>query len=317
MSDNHAVENESKLFESSTAAMVAQVSGGEIISWTEDKKKGFVGTFKDRVSVARFILERTAWDIAETALNKKFIGQQHLNKLHNGNPYFDAQRFIHDLTDEQRRCFGYDSNVKIGGRDIRDLGTLAKERAEEVLKSLPPIQEALKVIDPETAKMLDRIDELKEQGNKLKEKLDVASEIIHMADLDQSMTIGDFRKKVKAQDLYRRWLIAKMGELGKEGSELERVTNKKLYRGLPGLAEAVMEVVQQHMDRSTALDQMSRRVEEQVMFGDSAAALDLLRHFEADETTITSSVKASFDAALEKLKLSVRRGKKSNKAITA
>lgn len=53
-----------------------------------------------------------------------------------------------------------------------------------------------------------------------KEKLEVASEIIHMADLDQSMTIGDFRKKVKAQDLYRRELIEKMESSARKAPSL-------------------------------------------------------------------------------------------------
>lgn len=78
---------------------------------------------------------------------------------------------------------------------------------------------------------------------------------------------------------------------------------------MPGLAEAVVDVIQQHLDRSKALDAMSRRVEEQVRFGDSDAALELLRHFEADESRISDNVKASFDDALKKLKLSVK-GKK-------
>jgi hypothetical protein len=310
-----------KMLDSSTAAMVGAVSGGAIARWNEDKKKEFVGTFKDRVVVARFILEYSAYEIARIAMRRRFIGQRHWDRMFEKEVHeddFAPQRFMKVIQPSHsgqyygRSC--YDN--KVGCRDPQELMVIAKERAEVVLKSLPPIQEALNIIDPESAKMLDRIDVLKAQGAKLVEQVEEASEPIIMAEVDQKMTVAAFRKMVKTQDTRRRQLLDKLVDLGKEGSQLETIVGKRLFKGLPGLSDAVMAVVRQHLDRSKGLDATSRRVEEQVLFGDSEAALELLRGFEKDEAAISDWVKASFDAALVKLKLSVKHGRKSLKETT-
>jgi hypothetical protein len=316
--------DENKMLESSTSAMVASVSGNALALWSEDKKKEFVGTFKDRVMVARFILEFSAYEIARIAQRRRFIGQRHWDRMFEKEVYehdFRAQRFMkqvagYEVPNAQYYNGSYYEN-KVGGRDPKELEAIAKERADAVLKSLPPIQEALNIIDPESAKMLDRIDALKAAGEKLKELVEEASEPIVLAEVDQKMTIGSFRKMVKDQDSRRRKLLEKMKEIGKEGSQLEAIVGKRLFKGLPGLSDAVMAVVRQHIDRSKGLDATSRRVEEQVIFGDCDAALELLRGFEKDEAVISESVKASFDAALEKLKFSVKRGRKALKGADA
>jgi hypothetical protein len=165
--------------------------------------------------------------------------------------------------------------------------------------------------------MMDRIEELKAKGQKTLEQVEEASEPIVMSDINQDMTIKNFRAMVKAQDTRRRSLLNKLEEIGQEGSQLESTVNKRLYKGLPGLAEAVMNVVHQHLDRSKALDATARRVTEQVIFGDSEAALEMLKHFEQDEAQVSSSVKASFDEALAKLKLHVKRGRKAQQLMAA
>ena len=77
--------------------------------------------------------------------------------------------------------------------------------------------------------------------------------------------------------------------------------HKALYAGIPGISDAVLKSIKLHYDKSKALDQMGRRVEEQVLFGDSAAALELLRGFEADEEKLAGEVKAEFKAAMKTL----------------
>ena len=129
------------------------------------------------------------------------------------------------------------------------------------------------------------------------------------------MTVAQFRALVKAADKKRRELVDKLHECGKEGSRLEAVVGKRLFKGLPGLAEAVCEVITQHLERSKALDATSRRVTEQVKFGDSEAALELLRHFESDEAEVSAKVKATFTDALEKLKLAVKKGNVTAKSL--
>jgi hypothetical protein len=48
---------------------------------------------------------------------------------------------------------------------------------------------------------------------------------------------------------------------------------------------------------------MGRRVSEHVKFGNSQAAVELLRTFEKDEVTISEDVAARFRTALEQLKV--------------
>jgi hypothetical protein len=77
-----------------------------------------------------------------------------------------------------------------------------------------------------------------------------------------------------------------------------------------------VEVIKSHIDRSVALDEVSRRVEEQVRFGDSEAAVSLLSHFEQDEVNIGDTIRSQLAEALNKLKISVR-GPKKSKVETA
>jgi len=48
---------------------------------------------------------------------------------------------------------------------------------------------------------------------------------------------------------------------------------------------------------------MNRRVNEQINFGDSVTALEILKGFEKDELKISDEIEASFKKAMETLKL--------------
>ena len=328
------MSEESQLLDTPTDSLMTSVSSEEIVNWGDDKKKEFVNLFHNRVRAARYLLERTAYRIAATAEQKKFISQKHLRGLYSnedlryGNGLeFNPNRFYDPIDEgecEDRNLYGH-RNVyirinnagKIGGREINDLDAIAEQRARSVLDELPPLKAAVQIIDPETAKLIERKDKLLVQGEKTREEIEEVSEPIIMADLDQNMTVGAFRALVKERDSKRRQLLNKLSEIGREGSELEASISKKLYSGLPGLSEAVVEVIKSHIDRSTALDEVSRRVDEQVRFGDSAAATSLLSHFEADEAEIGDKVRSQLSEAMEKLKLSVRSvsKKKDKKAL--
>jgi septation ring formation regulator EzrA len=197
----------------------------------------------------------------------------------------------------------------VGGREISGLDEIVHQRVNEILSNLPPLSKAVRIIDPDTAAMIDKVEKLKAQGQKLKDEVDEVSQPIIMAEVDQKMSVGEFRSLVKEREQKRKALLMKMQEIGKEGSQLEEIVYKKLYKGLPGLSDAVVDIAKTHLDRSTALDTMSRRVEEQVKFGDSETALQLLQHFEKDEVAVSEKVHAQFQEALEKLKLSVKKGR--------
>jgi hypothetical protein len=129
------------------------------------------------------------------------------------------------------------------------------------------------------------------------------------------MTIGEFLANVKTRENERQRLIRRMNDIADEGRRLEAEISKTLFAGLPGLSEAVIDVIRNHVEQAIAFDATCRRVEEQVKFGNSAAAVELLRHFEKDELKVSEDVKARFDAALEALKVTSKSKAKKAKAL--
>jgi hypothetical protein len=111
-------------------------------------------------------------------------------------------------------------------------------------------------------------------------------------------------------------LIAKLDEIGKEGQSLDSRINKFLYNGLPGLSDAVIRVVIEYIERYTGFSALNRRVAEQVKFGDSEAAMEMLRTFEKDEVKVSSDIQGQFDAALDALKVAAKRSP-AKKSLTA
>jgi hypothetical protein len=285
-------------------------NSSEVAQWSYDKKKDFTDTFDARTRVARFILMETGYSILKTALTRRFIGLHHIPQVlpdSKSNPeyalsYWDSRHLCDPVPapveHDHRRL------LMIGGRSLEDLKKVALERAETILKELPPIKAAVAIIDPDTAKLIDKRDLLLEKARALTPKLEELSEPIKMSEVDPKMTIGAFRIMVKGQEKQREVIIRRLNTIGQEGTDLEDTINKKLFRGLPGLAEAVLDVAKNHIERANMFDQLNRRVGEVVRFGDSKEAMDLLKKFEQDETTLSKDVKAMFQAALEKLKLS-------------
>ena len=119
------------------------------------KKVAFVQTHKDRTACARYILERTAAEVMETALRRKFIGTRHLRQVYDED-YVDFQpwKFTGASEDDRGYSRRYHEGAQVGGREQKDLIEIAKERAKEVINGLPPLRKALEVIDPDSAKML-------------------------------------------------------------------------------------------------------------------------------------------------------------------
>jgi hypothetical protein len=269
------------LMETPSTELLLASATTSIALWSEDKKQDFIKTFEQRNSVAQHILYYTANEIRQQALSKKFISQKHERSAKVFMPI--------DVHDRART---------IGGRTLDELHTIAHERAESVLKNLPPLKNAVKVIDPETAKLIDDYEELRDNLQKLKDSLDEMPQVIQMSELDQNMTIGQFRKYVKKVEETKVELLEKLSKGGTELQELDITINKKLYAGIPGLSDAIIKTVNDHYERIMMLQQLSRRMIEQVKFGDSAQALEILKHFESDEMTISDNINTEFVAAL-------------------
>ena len=299
----------------STAALVKRASSGEIANWDDDKKRDFVKTFDDRARVARYILLSTGELILDGAHRRQFIGAKHVEMFgHGGVHKRHSRRDHHELHDKG----GSYHEHTVGGRSVNDLSIIAEERANLVLKELPPLKKAVQVIDAVTAKKIERKETIIKSLKDLKKKLegpDLAGPL-KMDEVNPKTSVGDFMQMAKDRVKTRRKIFSRMDDLAIEGQDLEAYINKKLYKGLPGLSDAVVSVVKQHFDRAIAMDEMDRRVGEKVMYGDSAAALEMLKGFEKDEQTIPEEIKAEFRSALEKLKVSKKQlgaGKKSKK----
>lgn len=183
-----------------------------------------------------------------------------------------------------------------------ELDEVSKERAKLILSQLPTLKQAVTYIDKETAKNIDARDKLLKKGELLKKKLEDLSEPLKMSDVDDNMTVGVFKKEIKTRARDRKRVFSRMEELGKDGCELEDKINKALYAGLPGLSDAVVKVAKDYLERAKAMEQMSRRVGEQVLFGDSEAAMGLLKGFEADELELEGNIKTEFANAMDALK---------------
>ena len=173
------------------------------------------------------------------------------------------------------------------------------------------MKKALEVILPDVAAKMDRRDHLQVQGQAIVDQLDEICEPIYMSSMPEDTTLKEFKVAVQAKIDARNKCLKKLTIIGEEGCRLEDEINKALYHGIPGLSEAVIKVVKDHLGRARMFDQMQRRVGERVLFGDSKEALDILSKFEKDEIEVSDNIKVEFKKVVEALNLSGLRRKKA------
>lgn len=285
--------------DSITNLVPTAIAGTAMAEWSDEKKADFIKTFEKRSAASRAILEMTAEAILSTASTRKFISTKHMGQVVKSDTV----------------AYNYYDLDKATGRTHQDLYKVAEEQAKTVLKGLPPLRKAVQIIDPETAKKLDQRDKLIAKGKKLRDELVELAEPIEMGEIDQNMTVGEFRKMIKDRERRQKRIINSLEEVAKEGNQLENAINKALYAGLPGLSDAVVKAVNDCYERSNALDATTRRVAEQVKFGDSTAAMSILQRFEEDEAEVSTEIKAEFQDALKKLKLAGAKKRKTRKVL--
>jgi hypothetical protein len=273
-------------------------------TWSEDKRKDFVQLFNNRAEIALILCKMTASKIANMASARHFISNFHLAKIQRSHGWSPDGEYKYEYSDSIRSC----------GRNYEEIARIADDRAKSLLSELPPLKKAVQVIDPDTAQMLVDIERLTKKAEKAKAELESLPRQIDLADVDQKMSIKDFRKEVTALIKKRKRLLESMNEAGNEAHNLEISVAKRLYKGFPGLSDAVMDVIVAHVERAVALDQMQRRVGEHVMFGDSDAATSLLSQFEKDEAEVSDELKTKLNASMAALKASVKALPKKKKA---
>jgi hypothetical protein len=294
MSDN--------ILENGQTAIISASEARSMSTWTDEKKDEFVKTFKLRTEAALYILATTAGYLHERGVRRRFLSGKHEKLINEVVP-----NALHHDDDSY-----YKERTLYGGRTHDEITEIASKRADEILANLPPLKQALNVIDTATAKMIDEHEALQKKLQVLKDTLDDLSGAVDMSDMDQKMTIGEFRKHINDIKTKKKKLLAELSEGGAELQKLDVTISKNLYSGIPGLSDALIKVINEHYERITALRAVTRRVEEKVKFGDSPEAVTLLEHFEKDEVEISTAIKAEFDAALQKLNLSKKQlsGKK-------
>ena len=262
------------------------VASGEMSTWSEAKRLDFVATFHKRALCSRYVLLRTAELCMETAQRRQFISNFHVKEIEKRTkrPYLQAHYGSLELTDNRNSY-----NRTVSGRSVEELDSIAGERAAALLDGLPALKLAVKIVNADLAKKIERKEECEKRGQVLLDEL-------------KTMTVGAFRAMVKERGRRNDAILDELEELGELGGKLEREICKALYAGLPGLSDACIDVIVGCYEQAAALDTTTRRVEEQVKFGDSATALELLRTFEKDEVQVSDEVAARFKEAMATLR---------------
>lgn len=280
-----------ELFDFNITALAAQAGTDAIASWSDERRTEFVDMYTHRTNAARLLLYLTAERVMEMAKQRYFISDRHVNKIYeqHGRPMTNEYAWRGAQLD----------------RSWQELERIAGERAKAIMSELPPMKKAVQVIDPETARMITKVDKLQEQAQQHADTLDTLPRELKMSD-HADMIVRDFVKLVEDVAEKRLRLLGELKKVSALAKELEITIAKRLYAGLPGISEAVMDVVTSHMERAVALENLNRRVAERIKFGDSEAAMELLKGFETDEATISTDLRSKLAGAMAVLKAKVK-----------
>jgi hypothetical protein len=279
----------------------------EISVWSEEKRKDFVGLFAQRTDASYRITLMTAEKIMKSAQSRRIFSTRHTGAIRKrmGGVTFESLLY--------HRAYEPDNEKRARQeRSHAELSAIATERSEAILDNLPSVQKAMAIIKPEVVRWMLERDKLKLQAEKFTEDLENSAEVIRMSS-HRDMKVGAFLDMIQKKDEVRQTMLDKLNKVAARGRELESRINKALYRGIPGLSEAVIDCIISLYESATAMTEMNRRVEERIQYGDSEKAVELLKGFEKDEKNVSEDIKERLAGALDKLKL---KGKKpARKAI--
>lgn len=268
--------------EDTTTELLDTTSSDAMSGWSEQRRKDFVKLYCDRADAAIAILARTAERLHETAV-RRFIFPQRA-----------------DYNQEFRTHMHYGT---YGDRKWEEIDEVAKKRADAIFSELPQVKKALEIINPDVFALMEKKDKIVKTGTDKLKRLNEVSETIALSELDQKMTIGEFRKYADERETMRKRLVRELNDLGEEGNAIEAKIHKALFKGIPGLKDAIDVAIDAQMARAKGFDQLKRRVQEKVLFGDSEAAQELLQHFKDDEVELEVDVKKQIAEALAKFNM--------------
>lgn len=276
------------------ALVVATSNMGEMTLWKEDKKKEYVALFSSRATDSRYVMQKTALIIMQRASKRKFIGL----------------KMVRALT--EKYFAGWEPITYTGTRDANSLTEVAQQRAEALMKQLPSMKKAMAILDPDTLKDMEDIVPLQEEYETTSDEVNARPEHCTLDDWPETATRLEIQNDIRAQEQKNKELLEKHSKLARSIHVLQCRIDKVLINGIPGIRDEIESAITQLMEQSHGIDNLSRRVEEQVLYGESELALEMLRHFQKDEAHVSEEITVKFNAGLEKLKL--LQAKKAKKA---
>lgn len=264
---------------------LAAVQDEAIQSWTDEKRADFCDTFAKEADAASAVCVLVAERIIDAAMRRHFVPQNRewARRLRTGK--------VTDVQTYQVR----------GGRSYEELSEIATQQAKTIIDELPRSIDAVKLIDAPTASKMKELEGIETELTRLLAEFNELPDVIDVDDVPGDWTVNQFRQHLTEQVEKRDSIKRKGTRLGEKASKLEEAISKRLYKGLPGLKEAVAKVVKAHYERASYLKTLTRQVTEKIKFGDSPAALVLLSTFRENEVTVSDNIKAEFTAALAKL----------------
>jgi hypothetical protein len=236
--------------------MLARATPESIAAWSDDKKKQFCELFAQRVKASRYILRGIAHRVVNKTRTSFMLGQRKASELEG---QFSSR---HDFFDVQDNGRGYHHRLNtIGGRDYSELCEVIEERTKEIVRNLPPVVQAIEVIDKVTAERMRQRDDLVKECEELRDQLTEVCEPVSMksiAETHPKTTLLEFLSMLDTKEQNRQRLVATITSKMTEGVRLESEISKAMYKGLPGLSEAIVEVVNGMLEQDKALDMRSR-----------------------------------------------------------
>jgi hypothetical protein len=270
---------------------------GELASWSENKREGFLKTYRQRTFAAISIAVATANLFRRKASEHNFISAKHTTKI--DKKYADIQ--------------SAGTYYCQSGRSPQELDMLAEERAGDIYQQLPPLRKAVQLIDAKTTALIDQAAQLRK---KAQTSADALGDLPTEFDMDdyEDMTVKAFKKMVSDTAKKKRKLYEAMQECGSQAHRIDARVAKALYAGLPGISDACVGVIEEHLDKARGLLQLVRRVEEKVRYGDSEAACTLLAGFEKHELQVSKDTRVKIKSAMDIIRNKAKELRQAEKA---
>lgn len=281
-------------------------------SWSDDRRNQFCEAFHDKIRASQYII----YLVADSLLRKTLD-----NHMLNGRRSGDLGKFVRTIsvTDDYhyKKQGSWDH---VGGRSKEELAEVATGQVKEILNDLPKMVDIVQVLDKTTADRIRERDSLVAECTALRDELAETCQVVSLtteAENNPKMTLREFVDSMKKRESRRVKIVNLLNEKLKEGARLDGEIAKSLYKGVPGLSEAVESTIRDLVDQAATLNITGRKVEEKIKFGDCEAALQILQSFEKDETQVKAQYANRIREAVQKLGLPVKEKKARAKKSTA